>query len=160
MKVLIVLLTGLLLIAGCSSDYTREQLDSLASCLKEKGIKEYGAFWCPNCAKQQKMFGSSYDIIKKRRVYVECDPRGEDPQSQLCLTKNVIKMAVDVTWPVIITTALVDSINPCAIGVLILLISTLLAMSHDKKRMLAVGSIYIAAIYIVYFLAGIGLLRS
>ncbi|HLC55937.1 MAG TPA: GAP family protein [Candidatus Nanoarchaeia archaeon] len=67
-------------------------------------------------------------------------------------------MAVDVTWPVIITTALVDSINPCAIGVLILLISTLLAMSHDKKRMLAVGSIYIAAIYIVYFLAGIGLL--
>ena len=67
-------------------------------------------------------------------------------------------MAIDVTWPVIITTALVDSINPCAIGVLILLISTLLTMSHDKKRMLIVGSIYIAAIYIVYFLAGIGLL--
>src|SRR3989338_1264116 len=67
-------------------------------------------------------------------------------------------MAVDVSWPVIITTALIDSINPCAIGVLILLISALLTMSHDKKRMLTVGSIYISAIYIVYFLAGIGLL--
>jgi len=94
MKVLIVLLTGLLLIAGCSSDYTREQLDSLASCLKEKGIKEYGAFWCPNCAKQQKMFGSSYDIIKEG-VYVECDPRGDNSQAELCIEKEIGKYP---TW--------------------------------------------------------------
>lgn len=67
-------------------------------------------------------------------------------------------MAIDVTWPIIITTALVDSINPCAIGVLILLISTLIVMGKDKKKMMAVGSIYILAVYIVYFLAGIGLL--
>jgi len=67
-------------------------------------------------------------------------------------------MAIDVTWPVIITTALVDSINPCAIGVLILLISTLIVMGKDKKKMIAIGSIYILAVYIVYFLAGIGLL--
>src|SRR3989344_6812736 len=67
-------------------------------------------------------------------------------------------IAVDLSWTVILTTALVDSINPCAIGVLILLISALLTMSHDKKRMLTVGSIYISAVYVVYFLAGIGLL--
>ncbi len=60
--------------------------------------------------------------------------------------------------PIIISTALVDSINPCAIGVLILLISTLLALSHNKKKMLIVGLIYILAVYITYFLAGIGLL--
>ncbi len=60
--------------------------------------------------------------------------------------------------PVVITTALIDSINPCAIGVLILLVGTLIALSKDKKRMLATGSIYIAAVYITYFLAGIGLL--
>ena len=67
-------------------------------------------------------------------------------------------MAIDVTWPIIITTALVDSINPCAIGVLILLISTLIVMGKDKKKMITVGGIYILAVYIVYFLAGIGLL--
>jgi len=67
-------------------------------------------------------------------------------------------MAVDLTWPVIITTALVDSINPCAIGVLILLISTLIVMHNDRKKMLVVGGIYILAVYITYFLAGIGLL--
>ena len=60
--------------------------------------------------------------------------------------------------PIVISTALVDSINPCAIGVLILLISTLLALSHDKKRMIITGIIYISAVYITYFLAGIGLL--
>src|SRR3989338_7994022 len=93
MKVLLgILLIVILVISGCSgSDYTKEQLDGLASCLKEKGVKEYGAFWCPNCAKQQKMFGSSYDIIKERQVYVECDARGDNPQPELCLEKNVLK---------------------------------------------------------------------
>ncbi|MBI4159448.1 hypothetical protein HY500_04315 [Candidatus Woesearchaeota archaeon] len=62
------------------------------------------------------------------------------------------------TLPVVITTALIDSINPCAIGVLILLIGTLLLLSHDKKKMLRVGLIYITAVYVTYFLAGIGLL--
>ncbi len=60
--------------------------------------------------------------------------------------------------PIIISTGIVDSINPCAIGVMILLISTLLALSHDKKRMIITGLIYILAVYITYFLAGIGLL--
>ena len=69
-------------------------------------------------------------------------------------------MAIDVTWTAVIGTALVDSINPCAIGVLVLLISTLLALSRQKRRhmMLATGLIYITAVYITYFLAGIGLL--
>ena len=62
------------------------------------------------------------------------------------------------TMPVVITTALIDSINPCAIGVLILLIGTLLSLSHNRKKMLTVGLIYIAAVYLTYFLAGIGLL--
>lgn len=62
------------------------------------------------------------------------------------------------TLPVVITTALVDSINPCAIGVLILLIGTLLALSKNKHKMLYTGTIYILAVYITYFAAGIGLL--
>ncbi len=57
----------------------------------------------------------------------------------------------------VIVTALVDSINPCAIGVLILLISTLLALGKKKGEMLRVGIIYISAVYVTYFLAGLGL---
>ena len=65
---------------------------------------------------------------------------------------------MDLRLATVVTTALIDSINPCAIGVLVLLVSTLLALSKDRKRMLLVGTIYIVAVYVTYFLAGIGLL--
>lgn len=63
--------------------------------------------------------------------------------------------------PIVIATALVDSINPCAIGVLILMVTTLLALNKgkgNKNKMLLIGLIYILVVYITYFLAGIGLL--
>jgi cytochrome c biogenesis protein CcdA len=62
------------------------------------------------------------------------------------------------TLPVVIATALVDSINPCAIGVLVLLIATLLGLSKNKKKMIFTGLIYIAAVFVTYLLAGFGLL--
>jgi thiol-disulfide isomerase/thioredoxin len=45
----------------------------------------YGAFWCPHCAKVKKEFGESFRYIN----YVECDPRGENEQSLLCLEKKI-----------------------------------------------------------------------
>ena len=62
--------------------------------------------------------------------------------------------------PIVIATALVDSINPCAIGVLILMVTTLLAFKgkNNKNKMLLIGLIYILVVFITYFLAGIGLL--
>lgn len=59
---------------------------------------------------------------------------------------------------VVLVTALIDSINPCAIGVLILLIATLMGLSKDRKKMLIVGSIYILAVFVTYLAAGFGLL--
>ena len=91
-KLFLLLIIPILLIAGCSQvKYSQDSLDDLADCLAEKNVKEYGAFWCPNCAKQQKMFGSSYNLIVEKGVYVECDARGKNPQSELCLEKNVQK---------------------------------------------------------------------
>lgn len=74
------------------------------------------------------------------------------------ITGNQVRENVLPALPVVITTALVDSINPCAIGVLILLIGTLIALSKNRHKMLLTGIIYITAVYITYFLAGIGLL--
>lgn len=67
-------------------------------------------------------------------------------------------MLDDIRLTTVVVTALIDSINPCAIGVLILLVSTLVVLLENKKRMLFVGLIYISAIFVTYFLAGIGLL--
>ena len=62
------------------------------------------------------------------------------------------------TWTVVFTTALIDSINPCAIGVLVLLVTTLLAMHKNRHKMLMVGLIYITAVFVTYLAAGFGLL--
>ena len=59
----------------------------------------------------------------------------------------------------IIVTALVDSINPCAIGVLILLISVMLATKQSKMRMFLLSSLYIGTVGVIYFIAGLGLVQ-
>jgi len=64
----------------------------------------------------------------------------------------------DLKLTTVIVTALVDSINPCAIGVLVLLISALLVLSEHKRKLLITGIIYVAAVFVTYFLAGLGLL--
>ena len=69
-------------------------------------------------------------------------------------------MAVEAALPkigAVLVTAAVDSINPCAIGVLILLVSVM-SVIHSKKKMLTYGFLYVVAVYITYLLAGIGLL--
>lgn len=60
------------------------------------------------------------------------------------------------TLTTIVATALIDSINPCAIGVLVLLMSTLL-VAKKKDRMMKIGLMYIAAVFLTYFSFGLGL---
>lgn len=52
--------------------------------------------------------------------------------------------------------AFVDSINPCAIAVLLILLAGLMA-TGDKKRALIAGLAFTLAIYIGYLLVGLGL---
>ena len=69
-------------------------------------------------------------------------------------------MAVEAYLPAlgtVVITALIDSINPCAIGVMILMISVLMASKNSTRRMLALGSLYIGSVATIYFLAGLGL---
>ncbi|OGY22679.1 MAG: hypothetical protein A2113_02195 [Candidatus Woykebacteria bacterium GWA1_44_8] len=77
-----------------------------------------------------------------------------------CVDKTVCKTPNSrLTLPLVVATAAVDSINPCAIAVLIILISFLLGISASKKRLLLIGLIYIGAVYIAYLLAGLGILK-
>lgn len=61
------------------------------------------------------------------------------------------------TLGAVIITAAVDSINPCAIGVALLLVATLVKQDR-KSDILKVGFIYIFFVFLTYFLAGIGIL--
>lgn len=104
LKLLILLaIFSLAIISGCNKE--KVNYDNLANCLADKNVKEYGTYWCPNCARQKEMFGNSYKIIYEKGVYIECDPkcvknedgklpmacRGIEGQPQLCLDKGVDK---------------------------------------------------------------------
>jgi hypothetical protein len=46
--------------------------DAFARCLSQKGIKMYGAYWCPHCSEQKELFGESF----RYAPYVECGVPG------------------------------------------------------------------------------------
>ena len=59
---------------------------------------------------------------------------------------------------IIIGAALVDSINPCAIAVILILLTSLLVIGK-RKAMLA-GLMFTLSVYIVYFLFGLGMFAA
>src|SRR3989344_5374035 len=60
--------------------------------------------------------------------------------------------------PILIGAAVIDSINPCAFGVLIFLLAYLVKTSKSKNKLLVHGLVYIFAVFLTYLLAGILLL--
>ncbi len=69
----------------------KENYDAFAQCLTEEGWAMYGTYWCPNCARQKALFGNSFAFVEE----VECDPRGDNPQTERCLTRSIEKTP---TW--------------------------------------------------------------
>jgi len=64
----------------------------------------------------------------------------------------------DVSFWVITCAGLVDAINPCALAVLLILLGGLLVFKEQgKRRVLVSGLAFISALYLSYFLIGLGL---
>lgn len=55
----------------------------LAKCLSAKKIVMYGAYWCPHCKEQKRLFGSAFSNIN----YVECADTSQ-PRVQLDVCKK------------------------------------------------------------------------
>ena len=81
----------------------------------------------------------------------------ETKNTVFCTSDVLARFGLSMTsfWA-ITSAALVDSINPCAIAVLLILLSSLLA-TQDRKQAIKVGLIFCMGLYIAYFLAGLGL---
>ena len=69
-------------------------------------------------------------------------------------------MLTDIHLPtlgVVLGSAAIDSINPCAIGVLILMLSMILTQKQSVGKMLLLGGLYIFSVFTTYLIAGLGL---
>lgn len=75
---------GLIALASFSSSKPGE-LDSFAQCLGEKEATFYGAYWCPHCSDQKKMFGRSANKLP----YVECSTADGQGQLPVCAEKDI-----------------------------------------------------------------------
>ena len=62
--------------------------------------------------------------------------------------------------PAVVITGLVDSVNPCAFAVILLLLAFLFTLRQSRARILQLGLVYIGMIFIVYFAIGLGILRA
>jgi cytochrome c-type biogenesis protein len=62
--------------------------------------------------------------------------------------------------PVVLVTGLIDSVNPCAFAVILLLIAFLFTLRQSRGKIIQLGLVYIAMIFIVYLAIGLGILRA
>lgn len=92
-KNIFLLIIGLLILGTIATVLLRSpsvpigpgQYDNFTQCLKDKGAVFFGAFWCPHCQAQKKLFGSSVKLLP----YVECSNLDGNSQTQICIDKKI-----------------------------------------------------------------------
>jgi cytochrome c-type biogenesis protein len=62
--------------------------------------------------------------------------------------------------PLVLGTGLLDGLNPCAFAVLLFFIAFLFTIRRTAASIWGMGLVYVGAIYLAYFLIGLGLMRA
>lgn len=62
---------------------------------------------------------------------------------------------MQLTLPLVVSTGLFDSLNPCAISILLLYIALLFGLGKSRKEVLRFGFFYILAVFATYYLIGL-----
>lgn len=65
------------------------------------------------------------------------------------------------TWllPLVLISALLDSVHPCSFSILLITIAFLFGMQLSREKILKLGGTYIVGIFTAYFLIGLGILK-
>lgn len=72
------------------------------------------------------------------------------------------KISQQGTWllPLVAIAALIDSINPCALSILLLTIVFLFGIGQGRAGIVKLGAVYIAGIFIAYLAIGFGIIHA
>jgi len=87
LSIIIILILALVVFVATrsASEETSGKYDAFTTCLKNKGAIFYGAFWCPHCQAEKKLFGTSEKLVP----YVECSTPDMKGQTQICQDKKI-----------------------------------------------------------------------
>lgn len=89
-SILVIIIVGGLIFIKVHADKTASDparmtvYDTFAQCLTDAGAKFYGAYWCPHCQSQKRMFDNS-----KNLPYVECSTPNGKEQIQICTDAGI-----------------------------------------------------------------------
>ncbi|MDO8481590.1 MAG: cytochrome c biogenesis protein CcdA [bacterium] len=61
--------------------------------------------------------------------------------------------------PLVIISSLLDSVHPCSFSILLITIAFLFGLQLTREKILQIGGVYIAGIFVSYLLIGLGLLK-
>jgi cytochrome c-type biogenesis protein len=65
-----------------------------------------------------------------------------------------------ITAPLIVVSGLADGVNPCAIALLTFFLSFLFSINRSRRTVIGLGVAYIAGLFMVYLLMGLGILNA
>jgi len=105
--------------------------------------------------------GRAENVALERAVRLAVEADAPSPLSRIDEADGS-SLAENLTIPAVIVAAAVDSINPCTFAVLVLLLGTLLVAQRKghKALVLKAGFAFTAAVFISYFLMGIGIFSA
>ncbi len=86
------LLIVILGVGGYFYHRSQHKYDAFARCLSDRGVKMYGAWWCPHCAEQKEEFGASREYLP----YIECGVKGDlKGKNPVCVDAGISRFP---TW--------------------------------------------------------------
>jgi len=133
-------------------DKYMEFTDKLGISQNKRGIP----FLVIECGKNYSYLSGDVSIIKNlKNNIINCNLNN---QTDFGGISSDNPNADKITLGGIVIAALIDSINPCAFGVLIFLLATIFSTA-SSKRALKYGLTYIFIIFLVYFSAGLGIIK-
>ncbi len=93
-------------------------------------------------------------ILAERERMASCTSSA--PQTIPVPDPTFVPSTLQLTIPIVVASAFIDSINPCAFTVLIFLLISIVTLKN-RRCILMVGGVYITAVFIFYLLSGFGL---
>lgn len=105
--------------------------------------------------------GRAADITLENAIQLAIDEDAGSPLDRI-VESDTASLAEGLTLTAVIVAAAIDSVNPCTFAVLVLLLGTLIVAQRKGKKGLVMkaGLAFTAAIYISYFVMGIGVYEA